>query len=171
MKQDFQEAQQRIASYEIDIEKALSRPAFNDVTVPEVSEMVVQLRKCKRLVTSELSAVNASTVANEVDDLWVKVKAAEITAKRIAWSRISTAEQKDLKAALELVKQANDAGNPDELRRNLYSRLKQVVNRLDAGGVTIPAKIVEQVEHQARQEITESSLLDGNANKSEMPVR
>lgn len=153
VKQEFKDAQARIASYALDMTKALSRPAFNDVTVPQVSEMVLQLKKCQRMV-NEISASSASDVAGAVDELWVKIDSAEVTAKRIAWSKVSEDEQKNLRIALDLVKQANDPGNPDELRRNLYSRLKRVVARLDEGGVTIPAKMTEQIESKVRSELS-----------------
>lgn len=165
VKKDFADARDRIASYELDMEKALSRPAFNDVTVSEVSDMVLQLKKCRRMV-NEISVSTASDVASAVDELWVKINAAELTAKRIAWSEVSDEEQKNLRIALDLVKQANDPGNPDELRRNLYARLKKVVARLDAGGVTIPAKMTEQIERRASPELTELSSHSGSSMDS-----
>lgn len=153
-RQDFADAQARIASYETDMTKALSRPAFNDVTVPQVNTMVKQLRKCRSLADGvDNRSVKAQEFADAVNELWVDVAAAEQAAKRIAWSEVSEEEQKDLKLALQLVSQANDSGNTDELRANLYSRLRTVVQRLDSRGVTMPESLVLEIESRSRKEI------------------
>lgn len=156
-KQDFADAKAHISSYETNMTKALTRPAFNDVTVPAVNTMIKQLRKCRSLAQDvDSGSVSAREFADAVGELWVDVAAAEQAAKRIAWSQVSDEEQKDLKLALQLVSQANDSGNTDELRANLYSRLRTVVQRLDSRGVTMPEPMILELESRSAKEITVS---------------
>lgn len=162
-KKDYQDAVARISSYELDISKAISFPAFNDVTVSKVSTMVKQLRQCERLlagVDGRGVAVTDEKIAGivaAVDDLWVDVTAAEREAKRIAWSNVSASERKDLKLAERLVSQVNDTGNTEELRLVLYSKLKRVIDRLNGAEEIIPVQIVADLEQKAALQLKGSS--------------
>lgn len=173
-KQDFADAQSRIASYETDIDKALKYPAFNDVTVPQVSDMIIQLRKCRRQHDRIASGGSVdhtalSAFVDAVDELWVRIAAAEETAKKLGWSKRSVAEQKDLKRAQDLLAHINDATYSEQVRTNFFSQLKQVVDRLNRERDIVPVKIVGEIEAKSRKEI-ESMPVGHSAEKLKSPA-
>ena len=154
VRDEFADAQARIASYELDIKKSLSLPAFNNVMVPEVNTMVKQLRKCARLVGS-MTASNASDVSIAVDELWVDIQAAEHAAQQYVANKFSDEERKDLNLAKSLLAHAEDTGNTEEARLSFYTKLSSVVKRLNerrAGMVAV--RTTELIQEKARPELT-----------------
>lgn len=173
--EEFTAVVNEIASYETDISKAITYPAFNDVSTPEVSVMSKQLRRCHRVLSDinaitdrkgrlpEDSAEAHSLVADfvrQVDDLVIDTEAAKSAAERIAWSGVSEVEQSDLKQAQGLMAHASDPANTDDMRANYYRQLKRVVDRLNRSRTVVPAKIVGEIE-QASMLLIESSAHTG----------
>lgn len=140
---DLKEAYARIASYETDPWKAISYPAFNDVSTPEVSDMFKSLKKAQRLVDNN---ADNDKLVNAVDDLWVDIKKAEEKAKKMAWSEFSESEQKDFFLAKSLIKQIDDKATTQETRATYYNQLKKVFDRLNEKRDNIPVKIVGEIE-------------------------
>lgn len=148
-----------MASYELDVAKAIEFPAFNDVSVPEVATMARALRRVRDL---ELQIDRDSVIGGSdellsayrtaAEGLVAAVAVAEAAAQRIRWSSIPKDEQKDLKLARKLLHQAEDPGNPESLRHGLYERLKIVVDRLNShhGAQLIPPATAGQIEGRAR---------------------
>lgn len=148
-----------VASFETDPAKAIDHPAFNDVTVPEVSAMVKAMSTAQdlesagdpdepvggsdRLLADYREAVAAFEAA---------VAAAERAARRIAWSHLGDEERRDLRQARQLLAQAADAGNTHEARATFYARLQTVLRRLnDRHQVTvIPGAVVSAIETKVR---------------------
>lgn len=163
LKQDFADAQARIASYETDMTKALKHPAFNDITVPDVQRMVAQLRTCKLMSTS-LDHSNAKDFSVEVSELWVRIQTAEETAKRIALGSLSDAEVKGVEQARNLLAHATDSTYSEDVRAGFYQKLKSVVDRLNENRTLVPTKIVAEIESKAAR------LLTAQVNTEEEPV-
>lgn len=152
-RQDFADAKARIASYETDMTKSLARPAFNDITVKEVGEMVAQLRKCSLLFADGADTVSATELADEVSQLWVNINVAEKVAKKLAWSQVSEREQELLKRALDLATHANAEGNTDAMRANYYRKLKEVVEQLNEHDDIVPKLVVDEIGFEVRKQI------------------
>lgn len=148
---DYDKAVAVITSYELDIIKAVKYPAFNDITVNEVREMHMLLKKAGRAIKAE-EAVKARKL---VDELTLAVRAAERTAMRLAWSDMTESEQKDLQLAQNLIIQANDSGNTEEMRAVMYERLRKVVERLNSAHTIVPKSTVVLIEERARKELTQ----------------
>lgn len=148
IKQQYEKIIETITSYQMEISKAIEYPAFNDSTVPAVQEMQIQLRKTTRLMNSHgpASNVDLDDLVDNVDILQVKVEAAEKAAAKIAWNDISVEERKEMELAENLIKQLASPGNPDELRRTLYGKLKKVVTKLNSRHKIIPTEIVMELE-------------------------
>jgi hypothetical protein len=148
-----------VASFETDPAKAITYPAFNDVTVPEVSALAKTMRTAQDLesATDRNAPVGGSdrllgAYREAVAAFETTVATAERAAQRIAWSHLSDEERKDLRLAQHLLAQASDTGNTDEARTTFYARLQTVVRRLnDRHPVTIiPAVAVVAIEEKAR---------------------
>lgn len=154
VREEFADAKARIASYELDIKKSLSLPAFNNVTVPQVNTMVKQLRKCARMVDS-MTVSNASAVSDAVDELWVDIQAAEQAAQQFEMNKFTDEERKDLNTAKSLLSHAEDSGNTEAARLNFYEQLSRVVRRLNSrrSGM-IAVETVKLLEEKARPELT-----------------
>lgn len=154
-KTSYEEAVARIASYETDIDKALRYPAFNDITVKEVREMVLRMRTCKSMVEN-LEAEDARELSKEVDELWVCIQTAEETAKRIGLKSLDAEELKLLDKIKGLVAHAGDPTYSDDVRAGFYEKLRTAVNRLNENKTVIPTKIVAEIESKAVKTLTMS---------------
>lgn len=124
-----------------------------------LTQSFTQLRKCHRQLENVNTGTNVNNnatkeFADSVDELWVLISVAEKTAKRIGWG---DAEQKDLKLAQNLLSHIDDATYSDEVRTNLFTQLKQVVDRLNTKEDLVPAQVVAQIETRSRKEIEESA--------------
>lgn len=157
-KQDFSDAKARIASYETDLTKALKYPAFNDITVPAVNRMVRQMRTCQRMLEAAYSEYSAAEITAAVDDLWVDIQTAEKDADNIAWSTMTDEERELLRNAQQLLMQAQDSGNTETMRENMYARLKVVVDRLNSARKVVPAKVMAELESNAAPQIEPKSM-------------
>lgn len=153
IKADYDKAFDIITSYELDIIKAIKYPAFNDITVNEVKEMHLLLKQSGQAIKAD----DAVTARDHVNKLTVAVRAAERVATKRAWSDITEREQKDLELAQNLITQANDAGNTEEMRAVLYERLHKVIDRLNSQHRIVPQKTIALLEEQSRKEIAQSN--------------
>lgn len=154
----FNETVQAIAKYETDPMLAIDYPAFNDITVPEVSSMIKAMsvaKNARMTITSSYDDVGPYREA--VAEFEVTFLAAKRSAERIAWSTIPEAEQKDLRTAKELLKQVSDPGNTEEARDLYRARLLTVVSRINRvhGTELIPTKIVAELEASTMLELTQ----------------
>lgn len=160
-----------IASYETDVSKAISYPAFNDVGNRAVSTMFKQLRKCERAL-SEINLERdkngrfsgdkslVSGFVDKVDELVIDVESAKAEAERIAWSDVSESERSDLKTAQGLIAHASDPANTEDMRATFYAQLRRVVNRLNNTRKIIPTPIVGEIE-KASMLLLEASVDNG----------
>lgn len=153
IKADYDKAFDIITSYELDIIKAIKYPAFNDITVNEVKEMHLLLKQSGQAIKAD----DAVTARDHVNKLTVAVRAAERVATKRAWSDMTEREQKDLELAQNLITQANDAGNTEEMRAVLYERLHKVIDRLNSQHRIVPQKTIALLEEQSRKEIAQSN--------------
>lgn len=153
------EAIATVASYEIDVVKAIDYPAFNDISVPEVSAMSKAMRRVQDIEfqVDKDSAIGGSdelleSYRDAVDEFVTAVEVAEAKAKQIRWKTIPAEEREDLRLAKKLLAQAEDPGNPENMRHNLYQRLKKVIDRLNEshGSTLVPTKTVGAIEEQTR---------------------
>lgn len=158
-KERHAEAITTVASYEIDVAKAIDYPAFNDISVPEVSAMSKAMRRARDIEfqIDKNEDIGGSddllkTYRDAVDEFVTAVEVAEAKAKQIRWKSIPKEERKDLKLAKKLLAQAEDPGNPENVRHNLYERLKKVIDRLNDshGSTLVPNKTIGQIEEQTR---------------------
>lgn len=157
---DYNEAIARIGSYETDVAKAISYPSFNDITVPAVSAMVLQMCKCRRLV-EEMTSDTVGTVADAVDELWVAVQTAEKVCRQMKWSDFEEDERKDLKTAKALLAHAEDTANSKEARFGFYEQLNRVVHRLNERRENmVPTKTVQLLGERTRLELLPAEALE-----------
>lgn len=154
-KTSYKEAVARVASYETDIDKALRYPAFNDITIREVREMVKQMRTCKSMVEN-LDSEDARELSREVDELWVCIQTAEEVAKRIGLSALDAEELRLLNKIKGLAAHASDATYSDEVRGGFYRQLKTTIDRLNERRSVVPTKIVAEIENKAALGIEEN---------------
>lgn len=158
-KEQHTEAVSTVASYELDVVKAIDYPAFNDISVPEVSAMTKAMRRARDIEfqIDKDSSIGGSddllkTYRDAVDEFVIAVEVAEAKAKQIRWKTIPQEERKDLKLAKKLLAQAEDPGNPENVRHNLYERLKKVIDRLNEshGSTLVPTPTIGAIEEQTR---------------------
>lgn len=164
-KQDYKDAFARIISYEMDFDKALAYPAFNDMTVKETSAMIRQMKKCERLKDSVTEAT-AFAFKDEVDELWVTILAAERRAKKISHSGVNNEERKGLEQAQKLLVQIRDDANTEAMKATLYEQLRRVVNRINTKDDVVPVTMVKEIEAT-----TARSIEAGTMNKDRHLVR
>lgn len=146
--EDYKDAQARIASYETDLDKALKYPAFNDISVPAVQNMVKQMRVCKSRF-AVLSASDVNSFTEEVAELWVRIQTAEEEAKRIGLKSLDAEELKLLEKIKGLAAHAGDPTYSDDVRAGFYQQLRTSVNKLNENRTLVPTKIVAQIEQKA----------------------
>lgn len=151
------DAVHRIASYEMDASKAIEYPAFNDLTVTETRSMIKALKDAKRTkdierTTQHLTHEQVSQFSERVDNLTLAIDTAEHHAKKLRWSDMTKAEQKELAQARHLLSHASNPGNPKELRANYYHQLNRVIKRLNQmhGATMVPAKALEVISTAER---------------------
>lgn len=158
----FREHLTRMASYETDPALAIDFPAFNDVTVSEVSAMVKALRVATHLedATDRETALGGSDALlaqfrDAVHDFGGAVDTAERAARRLRWSALPSADQDDLKQMRHLLNHAENPGNTDQARATYYAKLQQVARRLnDRHGVhVVPATVVAAIAAKAELQI------------------
>lgn len=146
-----------IASYQFDFGKAISYPAFNDVTVPEVTAMYKQLSKTENLlmkVSNDKSKTLLHEFIESVDVLAIDFKVAQRRAESLAHDQYSEEERKYFILAENLFRQAKDEGNTQKMRQNYYVKLQEVLERLNKSTEVIPYEIVQEIEETARKQLT-----------------
>lgn len=169
-----------VASYELDVAKAIDYPAFNDITVPEVSAMSKAMRRAQDIEfqtdknkeiggTDELLA----SYRDAVDEFVTAVEVAEATARRIRWKSVPPAERKLMWQAKNLLVQAEDPGNPENMRHTLYERLKKTIDQLNEahGSKVVPTRTVGEIEEQTRLLLEAPGALQANNAAQHEPFR
>lgn len=155
----FREHQLRMASFETDPALAIEFPAFNDVSVPEVSAMVKALRQATALDDSSNkdspiggSAELLTRFEASVHDFGSAIDIAEAAARRLRWSHLGEADRTDLAQIKALLAHAESPGNTDEARRGYYARMQTVIRRLNdrAGHPVITTGALAAIEESAR---------------------
>ncbi|XKH58414.1 hypothetical protein LG293_17490 (plasmid) [Citricoccus nitrophenolicus] len=154
----LRDAQLRAAQYELDPALAIDYPAFNDVTVPEVSAMAKALRAATRLNDAATgSPIGGSRellveLENSVGDYETAIDVAERAARKLRWSHLSATEQTDLEEIQALLNQAMDKGNPEVHRLNLYARLQTKIRRLNErhGADVVATAALGEIEARAQ---------------------
>lgn len=153
------EALTTVASYELDVAKAIDFPAFNDISVPEVSAMSKAMRRARDVEfqidkDSEIGGSDdlLATYRDAVDEFVTSVEIAEAKARQIRWKSVPKEEQKLMRQAKHLLIQAEDPGNPEKMRHTLYERLKKTIDQLNEahGSRVVPTKTIGEIEEQTR---------------------
>jgi hypothetical protein len=159
VRRQFRDHLGRMASYEIDPALAIDFPAFNDVSVPEVSAMVKALRSATALEdTSDQDASIGgspellSRFESAVQDFGTAVDNAERAARELRWSHLGEADRADLKQIRALLSHAENPGNTGEARRSYYAQLQKVIRRLNArsGHEVVTGQALAAIEDSAR---------------------
>ena len=146
-----------IASYQVDFVKAIHYPAFNDITVPEVTAMHKQLSKTENLlmkVSNSQSEKLLHEFIESVDMLAIDIRVAQRRAEVLSYNEYSEEEQKDFILAENLFRQAKNKGNTQKMRQNYYAKLQEVLERLNKSTEVIPYEIVQEIEETARKQLT-----------------
>lgn len=149
----------RMASYETDPALAIDFPAFNDVTVPEVSAMAKALRTATSLedATERDADVGGSDALlaqfqDAVHEFGGAVDTAERKARTLRWSHLPAADRDDLDTIQALMAHAMSAGNTDEARRTYYAKLQRMIRKLNDrhGAPIVPTTALAEIEDRAR---------------------
>lgn len=147
VREDYQTAMLTVASYETDIGKAITRPAFNDPSVPETRAMIAAMRAARDVMecTNTTAKIGGSPdllakTQDAVRDFALKVEHAEkyASAKGMFWrtpGETSLLEEMDM-----LLRQARDYSN-QAMRKTLYERIKKKADELErmTGAAIIPS--------------------------------
>lgn len=156
----FDNAVNLIGSYEIDPQKAIDYPAFNDVRVPATSAMIQKLKQATRAkdlgnLAQTPKIERLEQFMEAVDELLLSIEFAERNAHNVRWNNLTQKEQKDLGLAQNLLKQAANPGNPQEVRANFARKLQDVIRRLNEthGAVLIPGKALLEISASASREL------------------
>lgn len=148
-----------VASYELDVAKAIDYPAFNDVTVEEVSAMSKAMSRARDIefqIDKDAEICGSDdllvTYRGAVDDFVAAVAIAEAKAQQIRWKSIPEDERKLMKQAKNLLIQAEDPGNPEKMRHTLYQRLQKTIDQLNQvhGSRVVSTRTIGEIEEQTR---------------------
>lgn len=152
---DYEEQVLTIGSYELDWDLAFSYPAFNDVCVPQTAAMIKALAHAQDLerTTDRDAPIGGSEelltdFRTAVRELAEKVRLAQSHARRVGLEGLDPRDRKDLTQAKKILEQARDEANPEAFRRNLYRRLKTIVDELNSRHAEpiLPQPLAEQIE-------------------------
>ncbi len=157
----FQAAQLHAAQYELDPALAIDYPAFNDVTVPEVSAMSKALRTASGLAATASGAPIGGSkdllmeFENAVGAYETATDVAERAARRLRWGHLSESDRKDLEQLRSLLTHAESPGNTEVARHTYYAQLQKVARRLNYrhGAHVVPATAMAAIEARTRPQI------------------
>lgn len=151
IKADYKEALDTVASYELDIMKAIKYPTFNDIGVKEIREMHLYLKESGQAIQAD----DAVTARERVNKLTIAVKVAQRKAEQVAWTGMTEKERSDLQLAQNLITQVENKGNTKQARAIFYERLRKVIDRLNSQHSIIPKKTTLVIEEKSRKELTQ----------------
>lgn len=142
-------------SYETDMAKIIDFPMMNDMKEPTVSTLHGALRKVRQLEPASVKSVahipyTESPFAGAVQDLEIAFETAEREAKKVAWSKFTVEERKNLAKAKDLLALAMDTGASASERQIAY---KRVIKELE-GLVSIPSQAMLAIESSTKLELT-----------------
>lgn len=152
---DYEEQVLTIGSYELDWDLAFSYPTFNDVCVPQTAAMIKALAHAQDLerTTNRNTPIGGSDelltdFRTAVRELAEKVRLAQSHARRVGLEILDPRDRKDLTQAKKILEQARNEANPEAFRRNLYRRLKTIVDELNSRHAEpiLPQPLAEQIE-------------------------
>lgn len=143
------------ASYETDMVKIIDFPLMNDMKEPVVAQLHGALRKAQQLEPSSIKVVAhvpyaTSPFAAAVQELEIAFESSEREAKKIAWSKFTHEERKNLAKAKDLLSLAMDTGASASERQIAY---KRVIKELE-GLVSIPSQAMLAIEASTKLELT-----------------
>lgn len=147
-----------ITSYQMEFLKAINYPAFNDITLPEVTAMQKQLSVTENLMNKADYSQNHTDLhafKEAVGILEIDIQVAQRRAEELSQNGYSLEEQKDFTLAENLFLQAKSEGNTIEARQNFYRKLQEVIQRLNRSTEVIPVQITKEIEKTAQRELTQ----------------
>jgi len=148
------EVRQAWGAYETDMAKIIDFPMMNDMKEPTVNALHGALRKAMQLEPASAKVVAhipyaESPFAGAVQDLEIAFETAEREAKKIAWSKFTVEERKNLTKAKDLLALAMDTGASASERQVAY---KRVIKELE-GLVAIPNQAIMAIEAATKLEL------------------
>lgn len=141
----------QIAAYSMDIGLAIRFPVMNDPTNEFTANMLKAMRTANNRVEDELEKYQ-----DAVDDLELTFEQAKHSAKNIALSRVSEADQQDFVLAQNLLNQIKDHATTEKSRVIYSDKLKSVIQRINERNNVdiVPQEAVREIEQYSRKELT-----------------
>lgn len=152
------EAKKVIASYSMDIQKALLYPAFNDYTEPRNQEMLKALSYADDMYEVTQRTLDANTLksySEAVTTLQYKIEIAKNHAEYSKWDALDSKTQSYFRTAEGLYRHAFDSANPEELRIQYMNQLKDTIEKINehTRRRAIPVSVTDSVERAIQKEL------------------
>ena len=143
--------------YETDLVEVFSRPALTDVSVPQTAAFLAAWGAAddrRPAAGSRPSQPVFARYEEAVRTLEAKWDLADRYATRVGLRNIPVGEQRTVRRAVALLKQALDPGQPDEARQAFYDHALRLVRDI----VTVPKRALAAIESAHRLAITPTAV-------------
>ena len=143
--------------YETDLVEVFSHPTLTDVSVPQTAAFLTawgdadDRRPAAGSRPSPAALDQYEKAVRLLESKWVL---ADRHSKRVGLRSIPVGEQRTVRRAVALLKQALDPGQPDEARQAFYDHALRLVRDI----VTVPKRALAAVESAHRLAITTASV-------------
>lgn len=153
-----EESKKIIASYSMDIQKALQYPVFNDYTEPVNQEMLKALSYADDMYEVAQRTLDASTLkaySEAVTALQYKIEIAKNHAEYSKWDALDSTTKSYFERAEGFYRHAFDATNPEGLRIECMNQLKNIIEKINehTRRRAIPASVTHTVERALQKEL------------------